>query len=77
MRQNYCKVWARPSDDIQTTEAERVIALHGWQDNYGSFDALLPLITDRAVIVAIHFPGYGVSNHFPLEFAYTHGAGRT
>ncbi len=41
------------------------LALHGWLDNAASFDKLAPLLTD-SYIVAIDFPGHGLSSHKPV-----------
>lgn len=38
-----------------------VLALHGWQDNAGSFDRLAPLLPDYHVI-ALDFAGHGLSD---------------
>ena len=37
------KAWGDPSDPP-------LLALHGWLDNAGSFDALAPLLTGRHVV---------------------------
>lgn len=50
---------------------EKIIALHGWQDNCGTFDELIPLITTKAVIVAVDFPGHGRSSHLPVGIPYS------
>lgn len=42
-----------------------VIALHGWQDNAGSFDRLIPLLPPCIPILAIDLPGHGKSSHYP------------
>ncbi len=49
------KAWGDPSDPP-------LLALHGWLDNAGSFDALAPLLTGRHV-VALDFAGHGRSAH--------------
>lgn len=49
-----------------------VIALHGWLDNAGSFDTLIPLIANtlNLRIVAADLPGHGFSSHIPPGFLY-------
>lgn len=51
--------WWGPKD------CQPVIAIHGWQDNAGSFDKLAPLITKRNYsILAIDLPGHGLSSKY-------------
>lgn len=49
-----------------------VLALHGWLDNAGTFDTLIPLI-DKSLnlrIIAIDIPGHGFSSHVPQGSLY-------
>ena len=47
-----------------------LLALHGWLDNAGTFDALAPLICTHFHIVAIDFPGHGLSAWRPAGTWY-------
>ncbi|KAK3909366.1 putative serine hydrolase [Frankliniella fusca] len=48
-----------------------IIALHGWQDNAGSFDGLGALLPKDISMLAIDFPGHGRSSHYPKgQFYY-------
>lgn len=49
------KTWGKPGDPP-------LLALHGWLDNAGSFDALAPLLEGRHV-VALDLAGHGRSAH--------------
>ncbi|CAH1390644.1 unnamed protein product [Nezara viridula] len=42
-----------------------VIAVHGWQDNAGSWDPLAEIMPDDYSILAIDLPGNGRSSHLP------------
>lgn len=35
-----------------------IILAHGWQDNAGSFDTLIPLLPSEFSYLAIDFPGH-------------------
>nr|XP_015215180.1 PREDICTED: serine hydrolase-like protein 2 [Lepisosteus oculatus] len=48
-----------------------VLCLHGWSDNAGSFDRLIPLLPADCRCVAIDFPGHGLSTHRPAGVLYT------
>ena len=46
-----------------------ILALHGWQDNAGSFDMLAPLLKNRSIL-AIDAPGHGFSSWLPKGIPY-------
>lgn len=47
-----------------------VLAIHGWQDNCGSFDRLIPLLPEDIPVLAIDLPGHGKSSHYPKGMQY-------
>jgi pimeloyl-ACP methyl ester carboxylesterase len=50
-----------------------ILAVHGWMDNAGTFDRLIPLLPKSFYIVAVDLPGHGLSSHIPqgLPYHYT------
>lgn len=49
---------------------DKLIAIHGWQDNAGSFDTLIPLLSPNLHIIALDRAGHGLSSHKPLGYPY-------
>lgn len=48
-----------------------ILMIHGWQDNAGSFDPLIPLLpSDNISYLAIDLPGHGHSSHLPKGCFY-------
>ncbi|XP_049823923.1 probable serine hydrolase [Aethina tumida] len=47
-----------------------VLAIHGWQDNAGSYNRLIPLLNDLSFL-AIDLPGHGRSSKLPQGLYYT------
>lgn len=47
-----------------------VLALHGWQDNAGTFDRLIPLLPKCIPVLCIDLPGHGRSSHYPVGVQY-------
>ncbi|XP_063620297.1 probable serine hydrolase [Cydia splendana] len=47
-----------------------ILALHGWQDNAGTWDPLIPMLNSERPILAIDFPGHGLSYHIPPGVHY-------
>eukprot|EP00731_Ephydatia_muelleri_P029024 Em0020g668a len=55
------KAWGNPIN-------APVLALHGWQDNAGGFDNLIPLLSKEMYIVAMDWPGHGLSSKRPYHY---------
>lgn len=47
-----------------------IIALHGWLDNAGSFDTLIPQLPSNISYLALDLPGHGLSSHLPKGCFY-------
>lgn len=47
-----------------------IIAIHGWQDNAGTWDNLIPLLPVTTSVLCIDLPGHGLSTHFPSGMSY-------
>lgn len=47
-----------------------IICIHGWQDNAGTFDTLIPLLPNNFSYFCIDLPGHGRSTHFPEGMPY-------
>ncbi|XP_072745432.1 probable serine hydrolase isoform X1 [Anoplolepis gracilipes] len=45
------------------TDEEPIVAIHGWQDNSGTFDNLIPLLPSNIAVLSIDLPGHGFSSH--------------
>lgn len=46
-------------------DVQPILAIHGWQDNAGSWDPLAELIPEEYSLLAIDLPGNGFSSHLP------------
>jgi len=46
------------------------LAIHGWLDNAGTFDTVLPHIGSKHRFFAIDAPGHGLSSHIPEGITY-------
>lgn len=51
-------------------EIRPIVVLHGWQDNAGSFDTLIPLLPTHLSYLAIDLPGHGRSSHISGAMNY-------
>lgn len=48
-----------------------VLCLHGWADNCGTFNKLIPLLPKECRYVAVDFAGHGFSSHRPDGVFYS------
>ncbi|XP_068583814.1 serine hydrolase-like protein [Cebidichthys violaceus] len=48
-----------------------VLCLHGWADNCGTFNTLIPLLPKECRYVAVDLTGHGLSSHCPPGVLYT------
>ncbi|XP_025197759.1 probable serine hydrolase isoform X3 [Melanaphis sacchari] len=51
-------------------DKQPIIAIHGWQDNAGTFDPLIELLPKDLSILCIDLPGHGRSSHIPSGLPY-------
>jgi len=47
-----------------------LLCLHGYQDNAGTWDTLVPLLPPDISLLAVDFPGHGLSSHIPAGNVY-------
>lgn len=47
-----------------------ILLVHGYSDNAGTFDTLIPLLPNEFSYLAIDFPGHGFSSHLPKGCFY-------
>lgn len=47
-----------------------IVCLHGWQDNAGTFDTLIPLLPPHMSFLALDLPGHGYSSRIPDGMTY-------
>uniref|UniRef100_A0A8C2WIR6 Serine hydrolase like n=1 Tax=Cyclopterus lumpus TaxID=8103 RepID=A0A8C2WIR6_CYCLU len=48
-----------------------VLCLHGWADNCGTFNTLIPLLPKECRYVALDLSGHGLSSHLPPGESYS------
>lgn len=51
-------------------DKQPIIAIHGWQDNAGTWDNLIPLLPVTTSVLCIDLPGHGLSTHYPKGMIY-------
>ncbi|XP_058059154.1 probable serine hydrolase [Anopheles bellator] len=47
-----------------------ILCVHGWLDNCGTFDRLLPLLPEEISFLAVDLPGHGYSSRVPDGMTY-------
>ncbi|XP_049867363.1 probable serine hydrolase [Pectinophora gossypiella] len=67
--------WGHVAGKLWGTGSDRpILAVHGWQDNAGTWDPLIPLLykemNNNRPILAIDFPGHGLSSWLPPGMNY-------
>ncbi|GAB0091740.1 Probable serine hydrolase [Sergentomyia squamirostris] len=48
-----------------------IVCIHGWQDNAGSFDTLIPHLPSEYSYLALDLPGHGLSSRLPHGIFYS------
>ncbi|XP_055688632.1 probable serine hydrolase isoform X1 [Lutzomyia longipalpis] len=48
-----------------------IVCIHGWQDNAGSFDTLIPQLPTEYSYLALDLPGHGYSSRLPHGIFYS------
>ncbi|XP_017059511.1 serine hydrolase-like protein [Drosophila ficusphila] len=48
-----------------------ILAIHGWMDNLGAFEQLIPLLPDYLGVLCIDLPGHGRSSRLPAGMHYS------
>lgn len=63
--------WGNIAGKLWGTDTSRpILALHGWQDNAGTWDPIAPMLIKNRSILAIDFPGHGLSSWIPPGMQY-------
>lgn len=52
-------------------DRQPILCLHGWLDNCGAFDTLIPLLPKEHSYLALDLPGHGRSYKRPIGLGYT------
>lgn len=64
---NVGKLWeAKSTSDKKARDEPPTIFLHGWLDNAGTFDLMIPLmIKPSSKYLCLDFPGHGMTTYCP------------
>lgn len=49
-----------------------ILGIHGWLDNCGSFDKLIPLLPPEYAYLVFDLPGHGISSKYPPGMIYSY-----
>ncbi|EDW33144.1 GL24627 [Drosophila persimilis] len=64
--------WGHISGRWYGNRTERpILAIHGWLDNLGTFDRLIPLLPGYLGVLCIDLPGHGRSSHLQPGMHYS------
>ncbi|KAH8272375.1 hypothetical protein KR018_001097, partial [Drosophila ironensis] len=64
--------WGHIAGRWYGSRSERpILAIHGWMDNLGTFDRLVPLLLNHTAILCIDLPGHGRSSRLPRGIYYS------
>ncbi|XP_030570542.1 serine hydrolase-like protein [Drosophila novamexicana] len=64
--------WGHVAGRWYGNRSERpILAIHGWLDNLGTFDRLIPLLPDYLGVLCIDLPGHGCSAWLPAGMHYS------
>ncbi|XP_017781464.1 PREDICTED: probable serine hydrolase isoform X3 [Nicrophorus vespilloides] len=62
---NVCGKWWGPQD------RRPILVIHAIKENCGSFDRLIPMLSNKIGFLTIDLPGHGKSSHLPSGMLYT------
>lgn len=49
-----------------------ILGIHGWLDNCGSFDRIIPLLPPEYSYLVFDLPGHGISSKYPAGMIYSY-----
>jgi len=55
-----------------TSGSRRILGIHGWLDNAGTFEKLVPKLPSNVQFVAFDLSGHGLSSHLPSFCRYSY-----
>lgn len=61
-----CGKWWGPKD------VQPILGVHGWLDNCGTFDKIIPLLPPEYSYLVFDLPGHGISSKYPAGMIYSY-----